>query len=142
MEYRTESDDVLPRLSSTEDLTAAGAGAADPSTGRMRAQIANAMVGLKKEHFGRGPTAAKAWILDDYLFVVMENGLTRNEETLLEAGRADVVRSYRLTFQETVAETAISAVEEITGRKVANYHSQIVFNPTRAFEIFVLEPEG
>ena len=41
-----------------------------------------------------------------------------------------------------MAETAISAVEEITGRRVANYHSQIVFEPTRAFEIFVLEPES
>ena len=142
MDPRMKADDVLPLLSSVDELTEAGAGAADPSTGRMRAQLANAMVGLKKEHFGRGPTAAKAWILDDYIFVVMENGLTRNEETLLEAGRADVVRSYRLTFQETVATTAITAVEEITGRKVANYHSQIVFNPTRAFEIFVLEPEA
>ncbi|MDX6723989.1 MAG: hypothetical protein QOD73_2393 [Solirubrobacteraceae bacterium] len=142
MDPRMKADDVLPLLSSVDELTEAGAGAADPSTGRMRAQIANAMVGLKKEHFGRGPTAAKAWILDDYIFVVMENGLTRNEETLLEAGRADVVRSYRLTFQETVATTSITAVEEITGRKVANYHSQIVFNPTRAFEIFVLEPEA
>ena len=110
--------------------------------GSLRAELANAMVGLKKEHFGRGPTAAKAWILDDYLFVAMEGGLTRNEETLLAAGREDVVRAYRLTFQEVVAATSIAAVEEITGREVANYHSQIVFGPTRAFEIFTLRPES
>ncbi|MDX6722765.1 MAG: hypothetical protein QOD73_1169, partial [Solirubrobacteraceae bacterium] len=60
MDPRMKADDVLPLLSSVDELTEAGAGAADPSTGRMRAQIANAMVGLKKEHFGRGPTAAKA----------------------------------------------------------------------------------
>jgi len=108
----------------------------------VRARVANAMVGLKKEHFGRGPTAAKAWMLDDYLFVAMEGGLTRNEETLLAAGREDVVRAYRLTFQEVVAATSIAAVEEITGREVANYHSQIVFHPTRAFEIFTLQPES
>jgi uncharacterized protein YbcI len=107
----------------------------------MRAKIANAMVGLKKEHYGRGPTAAKAWILDDYLFVAMEGGLTRNEETLLAAGREEVVRSYRLSFEEAVSRTVIEAVEEITGRRVANYHSQIVFDPPRSFEIFVLEPE-
>jgi hypothetical protein len=36
----------------------------------------------------------------------------------------------------------VGAVEELTGRRVANYHSQVVFNPTRAFEIFTLVPEG
>jgi uncharacterized protein YbcI len=132
----------LPRLSDTDELVRSGAPAADHSSGELRARLANAMVGLKKEHYGRGPTAAKAWLLDDYVFVAMEGGLTRNEETLLAAGREDVVRAYRLTFQEAVTATSIAAVEEITGRKVANYHSQIVFAPTRAFEIFTLEPEG
>ncbi|MEA2176883.1 MAG: hypothetical protein QOG77_180 [Solirubrobacteraceae bacterium] len=141
MDPRHERADVLPPLSSADALVRAGEPAGDSSTGEMRAKIANAMVGLKKEHFGRGPTAAKAWLLDDYVFVAMEGGLTRNEETLLAAGRESVVRAYRLTFQEVVGQTTSQAIEEITGRKVANYHSQIVFNPTRAFEIFLLEPE-
>jgi uncharacterized protein YbcI len=132
---------TLPPLSSTEELARAGAPAADGSSGEVRAKVANALVGLKKEHYGRGPTAAKAWLLDDYLFVAMEGGLTRNEETLLAADRADVVRGYRLTFQETVSATVIQVVEEITGREVLTYHSQIVFRPTRIFEIFVLGPE-
>ena len=34
------------------------------------------------------------------------------------------------------------AVEELTGRAVVGYHSQVVFEPMRAFEIFVLAPEG
>ena len=33
----------------------------------------------------------------------------------------------------------VEAVQRITGRKVLGYHSQIVFNPERAFEIFVLD---
>ena len=136
--HQTQS---LPPLSPTDELVRSGAPAADPSTGEVRAKLANAMVGLKKEHYGRGPTAAKAWLLDDYIFVAMEGGLTRNEETLLAAGREEVVRSYRLTFQEAVAATTVAAVEEITGRTVATYHSQIVFEPTRCFEIFVLEPQ-
>ena len=118
-------------------IEAAGA----TQAGSLRAALANAMVGLKKEHYGRGPTAAKAWILDDYIFVAMEGGLTRNEETLLADGKEDLVRSYRLSFQEIVGPTTTAAVEEITGRRVATYHSQVVFHPMRAFEIFVLEPE-
>jgi uncharacterized protein YbcI len=108
--------------------------------GSLRAAIANAMVGLKKRHYGRGPEAARAFIEDDYIFVVLEGGLTRNEETLLAAGREDTVRQYRLAFQAVVEEPATSAIEELTGRKVIGYHSQIVFDPVRAFEIFVLEP--
>lgn len=108
--------------------------------GSVRSGLANAMVGLKKQYYGRGPTAAKAWILDDYVFVALEGGLTRNEETLLAAGKDDLVRAYRLSFQETVRDVAIAAVEELVGRGVLTYHSQIMFHPTRAFEIFVLEP--
>jgi uncharacterized protein YbcI len=110
--------------------------------GSLRAALANAMVGLKKQYYGKGPTSAKAWILDDYVFVALEGGLTRNEETLLADGKEDLVRSYRLSFQETVGETTMAAVAELTGRKVLTYHSQIVFHPTRAFEIFVLESES
>jgi uncharacterized protein YbcI len=114
-----------------------------PETGgSLRTALANAMVGLKKQLYGRGPTAAKAWILDDYVFVVLEGGLTRNEETLLADGKANLVREYRLSFQETVAGTAMSAVQELVGRRVLTYHSQIVFDPPRTFEIFVLEPQA
>ena len=108
----------------------------------MRTALANAMVGMKKQFYGRGPTAAKAWILDDYVFVAMEGGLTRNEETLLADGKDDLVRGYRLSFQETVRETVCAAVEELLGRRVLTYHSQIVFDPPRTFEIFVLEPQS
>jgi uncharacterized protein YbcI len=126
------------REGADELIAAAGAAPA----GSLRAAIANAMVGLKKRHYGRGPEAAKAYVEDDYIFVVLEGGLTRSEETLLEAGRDDIVRTYRLAFQETVTSTAVGAVEELVGRRVIGYHSQIVFRPARAFEIFVLEPSS
>jgi hypothetical protein len=31
------------------------------------------------------------------------------------------------------------AVEQITGRKVLTYHSQILFGPTVAVEVFILD---
>ena len=112
------------------------------SDGSLRAELANAMVAMKKQFYGRGPEAAKAWILDDYVFVAMEGGLTRNEETLLADGKEDVIRQYRLSFQSTMSGATMGAVSQLTGRKVLTYHSQIVFNPARTFEIFVLEPEA
>jgi uncharacterized protein YbcI len=137
------SDAPGPTEGAGEHLVrAAGGTMPDDPGGSVRAALANAMVGMKKQYYGRGPTAAKAWVLDDYVFVALEGGLTRNEETLIEDGKEDVVRSYRLAFQETMGPTTMSAVEEITGRRVLAYHSQIVFGPARAFEIFVLEPES
>ena len=70
----------------------------------------------------------------------MEGGLTRNEETLLAAGHAEAVRQYRLLFQATMRETAMTTLAELTGRVVLDYHSQIVFDPARALEWFVLGP--
>jgi uncharacterized protein YbcI len=123
-----------------ELIESAGARLPQEGGGSVRTALANAMVGLKKQFYGRGPTAAKAWILDDYVFVAMEDGLTRNEETLLADGKEDLVRGYRLSFQETMGETTTAAVEELLGRRVLTYQSQIVFDPPRTFEIFVLEP--
>ncbi len=134
------TDTQPPRLDTADGLEAAGADAlgADDQHSR-RSRISHAMVGLKKEFYGKGPTKAKTFFNDEYVFVVMEGGLTRNEETLLAAGQHDLVRSYRLRFQEAMTQTTVGAVEEILGRKVLTYHSQILFEPERAIEIFVLD---
>ena len=110
----------------------------------LRLTISNELVRIKKELYGKGPTKAKTYINDNYVFTVLEGGLTRNEETLLAAGEHRLVREFRLRFQEAVAVQIRSAVEQATGRTVLGYHSQIVFEPERAFEIFVLDgpPEG
>jgi uncharacterized protein YbcI len=103
------------------------------------ADISNAMVGLKKEFYGKGPTKAKTYINDNYVFCVLQGGVTRNEETLLAAGQEHLVREFRLRFQEAMADATTEAIERLTGRKVVGYHSQIVFDPEHTFEIFVLD---
>jgi uncharacterized protein YbcI len=134
--------DLSPHQPAEALVRAAGGSMPDEPGGSTRAAVANAMVGMKKQFYGRGPTAAKAWILDDYVFVALEGGLAKNEETMLAAGKEDEVRRYRLSFQETVGDVVMSAVAEITGRRVLTYHSQIVFDPVRTFEVFVLEPQA
>jgi uncharacterized protein YbcI len=131
----------LPRLATAPQLQAPAADALErePRDASLQSRISNAMVGIKKEYYGKGPTKAKTFINDEYIFVVMEGGLTRNEQTLLDAGQHDVVRSYRLRFQEAMTATTVGAIEEIMHRKVLTYHSQILFDPERAIEIFVLD---
>jgi uncharacterized protein YbcI len=94
---------------------------------------------LKKEFYGKGPDRVKTYLNDEYVFTVLEGGLTRNEQTLIEAGEEMLVRQFRLRFQEAMKEPTCAAIERVTGRGVVGYHSQIVFDPTRIFEIFVLD---
>jgi uncharacterized protein YbcI len=110
-----------------------------PEHGEIRAALSNALVALMKELYGKGPTAAKSFINDEYVLTVLEGGLTRNEETMLAAGKENLIREYRLCFQSVVEEQFTGAVERITGRKVLTYHSQVVFDPPRSFEIFMLD---
>src|SRR4051812_1422757 len=112
---------------------------AHDAAGNLRLAISNALVMVKKKLYGKGPVKAKTYINDNYIFSVLEGGLTKNEETMLEAGEHRLVRDYRLRFQEAVSQTIRSAIEEVTGQRVLAYHSQIVFDPDRAFEIFVLD---
>jgi uncharacterized protein YbcI len=109
----------------------------------MRAAVSTGVVQAMARLYGRGPTKAKTYFNDDYVFCVLEGGLTPNEERLVEEGEARLVRQYRLRFQEVVADDLIAVVAQITGRKVLNYHSQVVFDPSRLFEIFLLDgPAG
>lgn len=123
-------------------LVAAGVGHAEvPSTGAVRAALANAMVGLKARYYGKGPVKAKAYLDDEHVFVVMEGGLLPSEETMLADGKGSEVRAFRLSFEETMRDTTMRAVEEIVGRRVLDYHSQLVFSPPRALEWFILEAD-
>jgi uncharacterized protein YbcI len=107
--------------------------------GSLRAAISNAMVGLKKAYYGKGPVKAKTYINDNIIFCVLQGGLTRNEETLLSVGEEGLIRQFRLRFQEAMTTPTTKAVEELTGRNVLAYNSQIVFHPDHSFEIFVLD---
>ena len=51
--YTSPSMSELPESPTPEELIQAGDGAADPGQGQMRTAIANALVGLKKEYYGR-----------------------------------------------------------------------------------------
>jgi uncharacterized protein YbcI len=138
MNPEEKADQEVERLTEPDHLESVESGDPDRSHS-IRSDISNAMVGLKKEFYGKGPTKVKTFLNDNYVFCVMEGGLTRNEETLIGRGHEDLVRNYRLRFQEAMEDSTVEAIQRITGRDVIGYHSQIVFNPERAFEIFVLD---
>lgn len=99
-------------------------------------RISTEMVQLMKQYFGKGPTKAKSYFLDDFLIVVMRGGTTRAEQTMLEAHREDSVREFRQQFENEMTGRMTGLVEELTGRKVINYQSQVLFDPDISVELF------
>jgi uncharacterized protein YbcI len=106
------------------------------------ARVSHTIVRTFKDLYGRGPTHARTYFCDEYVFCVMAGGLTRNEETMIRGGQHEAVREYRLRFQSVIRPELIRRIEDVLGRKVINYHSQILFDPDRLVEIFVLDPEA
>ena len=110
--------------------------------GEQLAAVTNGIVRLFREYYGRGPTKAKSYILDDRIVVcVLEETMTKVEHTLVQNGHGDKVRDVRLTFQEAMADEFESEVGRCMGRKVIAYHSQLTLDPDIGFEFFVLEDQ-
>jgi uncharacterized protein YbcI len=105
-------------------------------------QIAGGMAQAQKEFFGNGPSHAKAYMLDDMLLIVMRGSMTVAERTMLDFGEADQVREFRQRFENRMAAQLTGMIEELTGRKVLTYQSQIMFDPDVVIEIFVFESDG
>ena len=106
------------------------------------ARLSNEMVRAQKRFFGKGPTEAKSYMLDDMLIIVRRGGLTTAEQTMLEFGQPDQVRQFRQLFENEMTERLTDMVESLTGRKVATYQSQIMFDPHLVVEMFVFDSEG
>lgn len=113
---------------------------AGPRQGEELAEVTNGIVRLFSEYYGRGPTRAKTYVLEDrYLVTVLGDTMTTVERTLVDTGHADLVRQVRLTFQEAMADSFKAVVEQATGRRVTSYHSQLLTEPDVGFEFFLLE---
>ena len=109
-------------------------------TGDQLAAVTNGIVKLFRDYYGRGPTKAKSYVLDDRIVVcVLEDTMTKVEKTLAENGHGDKVREVRLTFQEAMADEFKDTVTACMGRKVIAYHSQLTLDPDLGFEFFVLD---
>jgi uncharacterized protein YbcI len=105
----------------------------------VEARISNEIVRTMKELYGKGPTKAKTYLCDDNVFCVMKGGLTRNEETMIRGGQQELVRQFRLEFQRLIEPEIIRRVEDVLQRRILSYHSQVLFDPDRIVEMFVLE---
>jgi uncharacterized protein YbcI len=122
----------------------------DDGRNRRSAQaISNAITKLQREHYGRGPDSVRTVVGYDHIICFLENTFMPVERTLIDAGETAAVRDTRLAFQRAMETRFKATIEELTGRKVRAFLSQVSLNPDISVEVFVLErgdaeqaPEG
>jgi uncharacterized protein YbcI len=107
--------------------------------GALNTAISNAVVGVLRKNVGKGPTKARTICNDRFVLCVLEDTMTRAEQSLANNGNQDQVLGMRHTFQETMQEEMTAAVEALTGRKVVAFMSANHLNPDVAAEVFVLD---
>ena len=116
---------------------------ATPSTDGQRAlAISNAITRLHREYYGRGATTTRTIIQRNYVITFLDDIYTPIERTLIDAGEHEPVKSTRLAFQRAMKAKFTAAVEEVMGRKVIAFLSQVHFDPDISQETFVLEPNA
>jgi uncharacterized protein YbcI len=108
------------------------------SLGEMRATISNEIVRLQAEYYGKGPTRAKTYIVEDLVVVVLEESFTRAEKTLAQRGERAAIEHIRRRFQQQMADEFTSVVEQATGRKVRVFLSETNIEHDVSVETFLL----
>jgi uncharacterized protein YbcI len=107
--------------------------------GRLLAEITNRIVALVREHYGRGPIKAKTYVLDNLIVCVLSDGLTAVERTMVEGGEPDQVLAIRRQFQQLMQARYTEMIQQLTGRTVVAFLSQVHLDPDLTIEMFMMD---
>jgi uncharacterized protein YbcI len=106
--------------------------------GKAREAIANEMIRLYAEYYGRGPTKAKVYSEGTFLAVVLEETFTPAEKTLIDRGEGEGIQDIRRRFQRAMEEQFTAVVEQNTGRRVRAFLSDTNLQEDISVEFFIL----
>jgi uncharacterized protein YbcI len=109
--------------------------------GQLNAALANEIGKLVADFTGRGATRSRAFLHQDTVVCVLENGATKAEANLIAAGQAELVRIQRDALQRAMEPRLIAVVERLTGRTVRTFLSGTSTPGEDSVEVFVLEPD-
>jgi uncharacterized protein YbcI len=101
--------------------------------------ISTMVVRMLREYTGRGPSKARTTIRDNVVVVMLEQSLTKGEQSLAAKGRGEKVLGIRHEFQEAMREESSAKIAELTGRQVVAMLSANHIDPDLAAEIYVLD---
>lgn len=108
------------------------------AAGPQLTEISNTAVALHREHFGRGPGAAKTHLADNLVVCVLTDVFTPVERTLIDAGQEERVRETRAIHRAATEGVYKRRMEAVIGQRVEAHMTSIHVDPDIAVDIFVL----
>jgi uncharacterized protein YbcI len=107
--------------------------------GEQLAAISNMVVAIYADYLGRGPTKARTYATDGVVTCLLEDTLTRAEQSLIDSGRESAVLEVRNSLQETMREELVKAMEKLTESRVRAMISGTQLDPDVTTQVFVLD---
>jgi uncharacterized protein YbcI len=110
------------------------------SKGTMESKISNALTQFEKEHLGRGPKEARAYIIQDMVLIRLKGVLTPAEENLVtEEGGAHLIKDIRTRLIESSRPLLEKILKEMTGCNVISMHTDISSRTGERIFVFILD---
>jgi uncharacterized protein YbcI len=113
----------------------------DQPLGELTRAISNETVRLIADYTGRGPTKVRTTVNGDWVFITLQDTLTKGEQRLA-LGDGQTVLSTRKSYQHVMREELEATVTRHLGRKVIAFLSDNHIEPDVAIEAFLLEQES
>lgn len=110
----------------------------DKTQGQVEAAITTALTQFERDHLGRGPKAARSFIIEDMVVVRLEGILSPAEQQLSEeADGVELIKQMRTRLIEGASTQLCALITSETGVSVTTMHADI---STRTGQrIFVFE---
>jgi uncharacterized protein YbcI len=111
------------------------------STTQLERELADELLRIHEESYGKGAAAARVHILDDLVVCLLDDiEMLPAEQFLIDSGEAQGVIEVRSRYQSAIEATFRAAVERGTGRRVVSFASTTKLNPNYVIEMFRLAP--
>jgi uncharacterized protein YbcI len=113
---------------------------ATKSKGEIEAEISRAIVQFEIDYMGRGPKESRTHIIEDMAVVRLKGVLTPAEEQLSKSAEgSELVKKMRATLVEKAKPLLYQVVNDITGAKVVDLHTDISTASGERVFVFSLE---
>lgn len=108
--------------------------------GEIEAEITRAVVQFEIDYMGRGPKEARTHVIEDMVLIRLTGVLTPAEQQLTKsADGGELVKKMRSTLIEKAKPLLYQVVNDITGAKVIDLHTDISTASGERVFVFSLE---
>ncbi|VBB06249.1 Hypothetical protein LUCI_1467 [Lucifera butyrica] len=107
---------------------------------KLETEISDAFIKFQRTLIGRGPEAARAYIIEDMVLIRLKGVLTVEETHLVKSSKGrQVVKEMRQVLRETFSAEAEDLISHLTGCRVISSHSDISTKTGERVEIYILD---